>query len=147
MICWFNEKNIPVIGGTSGVGLELAKHYVNDGHVVCVTGSKDPEFEQIHFQKLTITSDANQLVLDLNRIVDGFTNVNTLNLLCRVSAARTHRRAFRYRFAENDQRGSFSAHASRSETQKQARDSVENYVDNVKFPIHTPGIRASVLCC
>jgi NAD(P)-dependent dehydrogenase (short-subunit alcohol dehydrogenase family) len=72
------KKNILIIGGTSGVGLELAKHYVHDGHAVCVTGSQDPEFERILFQKLTITSDAKQLVSDLDRVVDGFKNVNTL---------------------------------------------------------------------
>jgi NAD(P)-dependent dehydrogenase (short-subunit alcohol dehydrogenase family) len=71
------RKRILIIGGTSGVGLDLARHYSTNGHTVCVTGRKNPSIEGIQFQKLAIIDDADQLVSDVNRIVDGFKGVNT----------------------------------------------------------------------
>lgn len=72
------KKNILIIGGTSGVGLELAKHYVGDGHTVCITGRQNPNIERVQFQSLSIESDESRLALDLDRVVAGFTDVNTL---------------------------------------------------------------------
>ena len=72
------KKRILIIGGTSGVGLELAKYYATDGHTVCVTGSRRPNMEGIQFQELAIGDDAKQLMADVNRVLEGFGNVNTL---------------------------------------------------------------------
>jgi NAD(P)-dependent dehydrogenase (short-subunit alcohol dehydrogenase family) len=72
------KKKILIIGGTSGVGLELAKHYVGDGHTVCVTGRQNPDIERVQFQSLSIESDESRLALDLDRVVEGFRGVNTL---------------------------------------------------------------------
>ena len=72
------KKKILIIGGTSGVGLELAKYYATDGHTVCVTGSRSPDIDGIQFQELAIGDDANQLVAGVNRVLAGFEGVNTL---------------------------------------------------------------------
>jgi len=72
------KKRILIIGGTSGVGLELAKYYATDGNTVCVTGSRSPDIEGIQFQQLAIGDDAKQLVADVNRVLAGFEDVNTL---------------------------------------------------------------------
>ena len=36
-----------IVGGSSGLGLELAKIYNALGHAVFITGRKDPEIENI----------------------------------------------------------------------------------------------------
>lgn len=72
------KKNILIIGGASGAGLALAQYYSTDGHTVCVTGRADPAIDGIAFQTLEIGRDANRLITDINRIVEGFTGVNTL---------------------------------------------------------------------
>ena len=72
------KKRILIIGGTSGVGLELARHYSVDGHTVCVTGSRNSNIDEIQFLKLAIVDDAKQLGSDIDRIVDSFKGVNTL---------------------------------------------------------------------
>lgn len=72
------KKRILIIGGTNGVGLELARHYSSEGHTVCVTGRHNPGVEGIEYQRLDISEDANRLTSDISQIVAGFNDVNTL---------------------------------------------------------------------
>ncbi len=72
------KKNILIVGGTSGVGKELAAHYIADGHRVCVTGRKNRNLDGATFQELCITGDTTRLATDLDRVIAGFSNVNTL---------------------------------------------------------------------
>lgn len=72
------KKNILIVGGTSGVGLELAKHYVSDGHSVCITGRKDPGLEGCRFSYFSMQDDSAQLIEGIERVVSGFEDINTL---------------------------------------------------------------------
>ncbi|EEA91819.1 SDR family oxidoreductase [Pseudovibrio sp. JE062] len=72
------KKNILIIGGTSGVGLELAMHYATEGHTVCVTGRKQPNLEGVTFQNLAMNHDPVQLGQDIDRVLDSFEPVHTL---------------------------------------------------------------------
>ncbi len=72
------KKNILIVGGTSGVGKELAAHYISDGHNVCVTGRKDRNLQGAYFQKFSITGISAHLGSDTDRVLSDFPNVNTL---------------------------------------------------------------------
>ncbi|WP_093518949.1 SDR family NAD(P)-dependent oxidoreductase [Pseudovibrio ascidiaceicola] len=72
------KKNILIVGGTSGVGLELARHYAKEGHNVGLTGRQNPELEGATFHSLSITDDPVQLAQNIDRVLDGFKNVHTL---------------------------------------------------------------------
>ena len=72
------KKRILIVGGTSGLGLELARIYSQDGHTVCVTGRSAPELANIQFEALSITSDNATLQTDLDQLVSSFDRVNTL---------------------------------------------------------------------
>ena len=72
------KKNILIIGGTSGVGKNLAKHYVAEGHTVCITGRKNPNLAAALFHPLAMTENANNLVRDIDKLLTVFPIVNTL---------------------------------------------------------------------
>lgn len=72
------KKNILIIGGTSGIGLKLAKHYAREGHNVCITGRRNPCIDNIAFLPFNITHDQALLAEDCDRILKGFPNVQTL---------------------------------------------------------------------
>jgi len=72
------RKNILIIGGTSGVGLELARRYTLDGHNVCITGRKNPNLQGVTYQELAIGRDPTRLAKDIDRVLHRFENVNTL---------------------------------------------------------------------
>lgn len=72
------KKNIMIVGGTSGVGKELASRYIRDGHSVCVTGRQNPELDGAVFQELAITGDLQKLAADIDRVLQGVSNLNTL---------------------------------------------------------------------
>lgn len=72
------KKNILIVGGTSGVGSELAKHYVSEGHNVCVTGRKDPGLEGATYEKLAITDASEILAGDIDRVLGQFEKIHTL---------------------------------------------------------------------
>ncbi|HSX33776.1 MAG TPA: SDR family NAD(P)-dependent oxidoreductase [Candidatus Saccharimonadales bacterium] len=64
-----------IIGGSRGIGWELAALYANRGDTVTVTGRKQPEkdLDQVTFKKLNLSSptyiqDINELVAELGRI-------------------------------------------------------------------------------
>lgn len=71
-------KNILIVGGTSGVGLALAKHYVGDGHTVCITGRQNPNLKGAQFIPFNITDHNKQLVQSIEQILSQFQSVNTL---------------------------------------------------------------------
>jgi NAD(P)-dependent dehydrogenase (short-subunit alcohol dehydrogenase family) len=72
------KKHILIIGGTSGLGLELAKQYQEHGHEVTITGRTDPHQTNLHFVKLDISSDSSALTRDMHTLVDSIDPVNTL---------------------------------------------------------------------
>ena len=59
-------KNILIVGGSSGLGLELAKNYSALGHTVLTTGRRNPGIPNFRFHKLAITANASQLIKDIN---------------------------------------------------------------------------------
>ena len=71
------KKHILIIGGTSGLGLELAKHYVAEKHTVCVAGRHDPGLNNAVFNRFDIDQDANSDE-KTNALVADFPTVNTL---------------------------------------------------------------------
>lgn len=72
------KKNILIVGGTSGVGLELAKHYIAEGHTVCVTGRKRPDLPEATFQEFAMSHDTLGLAKDADRVLDRLGTVHTL---------------------------------------------------------------------
>ncbi|WIY27052.1 SDR family NAD(P)-dependent oxidoreductase [Parasedimentitalea psychrophila] len=72
------KKNIFIVGGTSGVGKELATHYVSEGHNVCVTGRKDPGLAGATYAELAITDDSATLSGDIDRVLGKFEQIHTL---------------------------------------------------------------------
>jgi len=72
------KKNILIVGGTSGVGLELSRRYTNEGHNVCITGRKNPELKGAFYQELAITHEPGPLTKDIDRVLRNFEVVNTL---------------------------------------------------------------------
>lgn len=72
------KKRILIVGGTSGLGLEIAKRYTLDAHTVCVTGRKNPNLPGATYQELAIGHEPSQLAKDIDRVLSNFENVNTL---------------------------------------------------------------------
>ena len=71
-------KNILIIGGTSGLGLELAKIYDALGHTVFITGRKDPNIHSLHFFKLSIDQNNKNLVTQIDELIRNIDKINTL---------------------------------------------------------------------
>lgn len=72
------KKNILIVGGSSGVGLKLAEHYVAEGHHVCITGRKDPNLTGAQFHAFAITDRGEDLAREADALVAAFPAVNTL---------------------------------------------------------------------
>lgn len=72
------KKNILIVGGSSGVGSELARHYVAEGHTVCITGRKDPHLAGAQFERLAITGAEEELGPAIDRVLANFEDVHTL---------------------------------------------------------------------
>ena len=64
------HRNILVIGGTSGLGLEIALLLSKEGPSVFVTGRKNPGQKNLIYLNLDITSDAEKLSVDLDRVIE-----------------------------------------------------------------------------
>ncbi len=58
--------------------MQLAKHYISEGHKVCVTGRVRPDLPDADFQYFDVTSDSRSLAPDADRIVSCFETVHTL---------------------------------------------------------------------
>ncbi|TIX90527.1 SDR family oxidoreductase [Rhizobium sp. P44RR-XXIV] len=72
------KKNILIVGASSGIGLELARHYVGEGHRVCITGRNDPSLPGAQFFRLPITTSTDNLAKGIDGLVAAFKNVHTL---------------------------------------------------------------------
>lgn len=72
------RKTILIAGGSSGIGLELARHYIADGHRVCITGRRDPNLPGARFFQLPIGASADALIPAINELVSAFPGVQTL---------------------------------------------------------------------
>lgn len=72
------RKTILIVGGSSGVGLELARHYVAEGHRVCITGRRDPGLAGAQFHSLPIGTSAEALSAGIDALVAAFPGVQTL---------------------------------------------------------------------
>lgn len=72
------RKTILIVGGTSGVGLELARHYILAGHRVCITGRRDPGLTGAMFHPLPITASAEALNAGIDSLVSAYPGVQTL---------------------------------------------------------------------
>lgn len=72
------KKKILIIGGSSGLGLEIAKRYVSEGHNVCITGRNNPYLESATFVEFQINSDTSSLRRSIDGVIEKFPEVNTL---------------------------------------------------------------------
>jgi short-subunit dehydrogenase len=71
-------KQILVIGGTSGLGLELAKQHYELGFSVAITGRNNPNLDYLQFLPLDISSDSMRNHSSIIEILKNFTRVDTL---------------------------------------------------------------------
>lgn len=71
-------KNILIIGGTSGLGLELAKIYSSLGHTVFIAGRKNPNIANIKFINFSITSDLNETTRHVDNLLSQIKKINTV---------------------------------------------------------------------
>ena len=72
------KKNILIVGGSSGLGLELTKAYLALGATVFITGRKDPKLEGARFYYLAIEESVEKLIDDINSLLTNFDKINTL---------------------------------------------------------------------
>lgn len=71
-------KNILIVGGTSGLGLELAKMYANLGHTIFITGRKDPQIPNVTFSPFSIDESSNNLIKQIDELMLKLPKINTL---------------------------------------------------------------------
>ncbi len=60
------------------MGLALARHYVSDGHTVCVTGRHDPQLQGAQYERFDISADSTLLLKDIDELLKRFQEINTL---------------------------------------------------------------------
>lgn len=71
-------KNILIVGGTSGLGLELAERYAALGQSVFVTGRKDPARSELTFLPLSITANSGETAENVRKLKENLPQINTL---------------------------------------------------------------------
>ena len=75
------DKNILVVGGSSGLGLELARKYRDMGATVHVTGARD-EFlfteKGMTYHKFKIDHDGNALIRQVDKLRNSLPEIHTL---------------------------------------------------------------------
>jgi short-subunit dehydrogenase involved in D-alanine esterification of teichoic acids len=72
------KKHILIVGGSSGLGLDLAKLYIQEGHTVCITGRHDPMLEGAMYCELNIDDNSRHLANGVDQVIANFPAVNTL---------------------------------------------------------------------
>lgn len=71
-------KNILIVGGSSGLGLELAKQYLALGHTVHITGRQDPQVAGLAFHFFPIDAHTAELPARVEALVSQLPPMNTL---------------------------------------------------------------------
>ncbi|MDD4333484.1 MAG: SDR family NAD(P)-dependent oxidoreductase [Patescibacteria group bacterium] len=72
------KKNILIIGGTSGLGLELAKIYSSLGDNVFITGRKNPGITQLQYLNFSITDDIKNAIKQIDDLFLHTGEIDTL---------------------------------------------------------------------
>lgn len=70
-------KNILIVGGSSGLGLELAKQYADLGHTVVITGRKDPQVPKLQFRFFSIDAQTSELPARVEHLASQLPPINT----------------------------------------------------------------------
>lgn len=60
------------------MGLDLARHYIREGHTVCITGRHDPGLAGSTYIELNIDGDSRSVSSSIDRVLEIFPTVNTL---------------------------------------------------------------------
>jgi NAD(P)-dependent dehydrogenase (short-subunit alcohol dehydrogenase family) len=71
-------KDILVVGGTSGLGLELAEKYTGLGHRVIITGRQDPQKPNLKFLPFDIGMCSEDISTAIDALLSEIPRVNTL---------------------------------------------------------------------
>ena len=71
-------KDILIIGGTSGLGLELAERYAKLGHRVVITGRTDPKKENLKFVAFDVGTHTDELKDRIEKLITEAPTINTL---------------------------------------------------------------------
>lgn len=71
-------KNILIVGGTSGLGLELAKLYGALGHTIFITGRKDPKILNMRFLHFSVSHDTNDVISQIDNLIPKLDKINTI---------------------------------------------------------------------
>ena len=71
-------KDILIVGGTSGLGLELAEKYSKLGHRVVITGRTDPKKSNMKFLEFDVDANTEVLPTRIERLLGELPTVNTL---------------------------------------------------------------------
>ncbi len=71
-------KDILIVGGTSGLGLELAQMYADLGHRVTITGRNDPKKANLKFLSFNIDANAQALSQSIEHLLSELPSINTL---------------------------------------------------------------------
>ncbi|MFD2178462.1 SDR family NAD(P)-dependent oxidoreductase [Veronia pacifica] len=72
------KEQILVIGGTSGLGLSLAKNYSSQSNHVVITGRRDPNISDLDFYELSITEDSQQIFREVATLIEQVGEISTL---------------------------------------------------------------------
>lgn len=71
-------KNILIVGGTSGLGLELAKIYSQLGHIVFVAGRKNPDVTRVKYINFSITNNLDETIKQIDNLLLQIEKINTV---------------------------------------------------------------------
>lgn len=71
-------ESMLIVGGTSGLGCELAKKYSALGHAVVVTGRKDPEIPKIQYIHLPIGDNTDAVIQHVDAAMSQLDTINTV---------------------------------------------------------------------
>ncbi len=72
------KKIILIVGGTSGLGLALARLFAKENNTVFITGRSNPQEKNIRFFSLDIGSNVDKLSADLDSLIGEVGPVNLL---------------------------------------------------------------------
>lgn len=71
-------KNIMIVGGTSGLWLELAKKYLALGHTIFVLGRHDPCISGLHYHHFIVDRHSDYLIQQIDTILSKLPCIHTV---------------------------------------------------------------------